>query len=77
MLLELIINYTLMMPNSVSCGLGFYTDGDSNYLRNAGTYLPEYKSVKSQDRATVNTTMRMPIFINKVTTYFPAQVSIR
>jgi len=77
MLLELIINYTLMTPNSVSAGLGFYADGDSKYLRNAGTCLPEYRSVTSQDRVTANTTMRMSIFIRKVTTYFPAQVSLR
>lgn len=75
MLPELIINYTLMMPTSVSADLGFYADGNSYYLRNVGTYLPVYRSVTCQDRATVNTTMRMPVFISKVTTYFPAQAS--
>jgi hypothetical protein len=49
MLLELIINFTLLMPNGVSAGLGFYADGESKYLRNAGTYLPEYRSVTTQD----------------------------
>lgn len=34
-----------MMPNSASAILGFNAGGDSKYLRNAGTYLPEYKSV--------------------------------
>lgn len=46
---KLIINFTLMMPNSVSADLGFYADGDSKYLQNVGTYLPEYRSVTSQD----------------------------
>jgi hypothetical protein len=45
--LELIINYTLMIPNSVSTGLAFYAGIESKYLRKAGTYLSEYRSVTS------------------------------